>query len=117
MPTTSYSPQSEPAPPTASTSWSHLATDVFSFPVMGTDGCGDIFIYNGIFDDYVRAVGIRQPLEVFDKYRIDYVLLARRVPRAYLLEHSPGCGDYSDNVAVLFQRAAIVGEGARVSTS
>jgi hypothetical protein len=83
-----------------------------------TDGHGEIFIYNGIFYDYVRAVSIRQPLEVFEKYRIDYVLLARRWPLAYLLEHSLGWGVvYSDNVAVFFQRAAIVGEGARVSTS
>jgi hypothetical protein len=33
LPTTSHSP-SEKAPPTASTSWTGLAADVFSFPVM-----------------------------------------------------------------------------------
>jgi hypothetical protein len=69
------------------------------------DGRGDIFIYNGILNDYSGAVGIGQPFEVLDKYRIDYVLLDQRWPLAYLLEHSPAWRlVYSDKVAVLFGR-------------
>ena len=47
----------------------------------------------------------RQPFEVLDKYRIDYVFLERTWPLAYLLEHSPAWRTiYSDKVAVLFER-------------
>ena len=72
------------------------------------DGRGDIFIYNGTFDDYNRAVAIRQSLEVLDKYHIDYVLLERTRALAYLLEHSPGWRLlYSDSVAALFEREPV----------
>ena len=69
------------------------------------DGRGDIFIHNGIFDDYCDAVGIGQPFAVLDKYRIDYVLVERTWPLVYLLEHSTAWRSiYSDKVAVLFER-------------
>lgn len=70
------------------------------------DGRGDIFIYNGIFDDYGDVVGLARPLEVFDKYNIDYVLVEHRWPLTYALEHFPGWHlIYSDKVAALFERA------------
>ena len=40
-----------------------------------TDGRTDIFVYNGTFDDYVKAVLIQSPFEILDKYKIDYVLM------------------------------------------
>ena len=69
------------------------------------DGRGDIFIYNGIFADYVSAVTVSKPLEIFDKYHIDYVLLEQKWPLTYVLEHSSGWQlVYRDKVAALFER-------------
>lgn len=70
------------------------------------DGRTDIFVYNGTFDDVVNAVQIKQPFDILDKYRVDYVLGEPRQPLTYLLEHSPNWRlIYSDDVAELFQRA------------
>jgi hypothetical protein len=70
-----------------------------------TDGRVDIFVYNGTFDDHVSAGQIQEPLEILDKYHIDYVLLESQRPLAYLLEHSPTWHViYSDKVAVVLQR-------------
>jgi hypothetical protein len=69
------------------------------------DGRADIFVYNGTFDDHLKAVLIRSPFEVLDKYKIDYVLLEPAKPLTYLLEHSPAWHPiYTDKVAVLFER-------------
>jgi hypothetical protein len=69
------------------------------------DGRTDIFVYKGVFDDYLGAVLIRRPFYVLDKYQIDYVLLEPNLPLIYLLEHSPAWRlIYSDKVAVLFER-------------
>ena len=69
------------------------------------DGRTDIFVYNGTFDDYVKAVSIQTPFEILDKYKIDYVLLEPQQPLGYLLEHSPAWRPiYTDKVAVLFER-------------
>ena len=69
------------------------------------DGRTDIFVYNGTFDDYVKAVSIQTPFEILDKYRIDHVLLEPKQPLGYLLEHSPAWHPiYTDKVAVLFER-------------
>ncbi len=74
------------------------------------DGRTDIFVENGTFDDYINAVLIRSPLEVLDKYKIDYVLLEPAKPPAYVLEHSPAWRPiYTDKVAVLFERTATTG--------
>jgi hypothetical protein len=71
-----------------------------------TDSRGDIFVYNGAFDDYIKAVSIQGPLEILDKHKIDYVLLQPAKPLAYLLEHSRAWHRiYTDKVAVLFERA------------
>jgi len=69
------------------------------------DGRADIFVYNGTFDDYVKAVSIQTPFEILDKYGIDYALLEPKQPLGYLLEHSAQWHPiYSDKVAVLFER-------------
>ena len=68
------------------------------------DGRSDIFAYNGTLDDYLHAVLIKQPFEILDKYKIDYVLVPPQ-PLAYVLEHSPAwCAIYSDGVAKLYAR-------------
>ena len=70
-----------------------------------TDTRADVFVYNGTFDDYVKAVMIQAPFEVLDKYKIDYVLLEPKQPLGYLLEHSAAWRPiYTDKVAVLFER-------------
>lgn len=71
------------------------------------DGRADIFVYNGVLDGHRSATTIQAPLEVLDKYRIDYALLEPARPLTYLLQHSPAWRMiYSDNVAVIFERTA-----------
>jgi len=70
------------------------------------DGRTDIFVFNGTFNDYLKAVLIQSPFEVLDKYKIDYVLLEVGKPPAYVLQHSPAWHPiYTDKIAVLFERA------------
>jgi hypothetical protein len=79
------------------------APDIKTF----VDGRADIFVYNGVLDDHRKASALEAPFEVFDKYRIEYVLLQPNRPLAYLLEHRPGWRTiYSDKTAVIFARAA-----------
>ncbi len=69
------------------------------------DGRADIFIYNGVFDDYLKINRIEQPLELLDKYQIAYVLFPVQKPLSYLLDHSPQWRViYADKVAKLYQR-------------
>ena len=71
----------------------------------GIDGRADIFVYNGVFTDFLNAMALQKSFETLDKYRIDYVLIQPKEPMAYLLRQSPGWRQlYSDNVAVIFQR-------------
>ena len=69
------------------------------------DGRADIFVYNGVFEDYLTATAIKEPFAILDKYKIDYAFLQPKQPLSYLLEHSPAWRMiYSDKVAVLFER-------------
>ena len=69
------------------------------------DGRADIFVYNGVLDDHRKMTTIDKPLEVFDKYQIEYALLQPNRPLTYLLEHDSGWRSiYSDKVAVLLER-------------
>jgi hypothetical protein len=73
----------------------------------GIDGRADIFVYNGVFNDFLGAMALNNSLATLDKYRIDYVLIGAREPMAYLLARSPAWQPmYSDDLAVLFERAA-----------
>jgi hypothetical protein len=70
------------------------------------DGRADIFVYNGVFDDYLKVVDIKQPLEVLDRYSVDWVLIAPRKPLGYVLEHSGRWTMvYADGAAELYRRA------------
>ena len=67
----------------------------------------DIFEYNGVFADYLDAMGGKNTLELLDKYRIRYVLYKQESPVGYLLMHNPGWKvDYQDGTTVLLERAA-----------
>jgi hypothetical protein len=69
------------------------------------DGRSDIFVYNGTFDEHVKALLIEEPFEILDKYKFDYVLMEPKQPLSYVVEHSPAWRlIYSDKVAVLFER-------------
>jgi len=69
------------------------------------DGRADIFVYNGVFDDFFKATSLKDSVEILDKYGIKYVLYVPKEPLTYLLEHSPAWRlIYSDSVAVLFER-------------
>ena len=65
----------------------------------------DIFVYNGVLDDYLKINAIDQPLELLDKYKIDYVLFPVNRPLIYVLDHSAGWHTiYEDKVAKLYER-------------
>jgi len=71
----------------------------------GIDGRADIFVYKGIFIDFLNAMGVEKPFEILDKYQIDYVLVQPRQPLTYVLEHSPAWRViYSDSIAELLER-------------
>ncbi|MFZ0311374.1 MAG: hypothetical protein WAL85_01585 [Candidatus Korobacteraceae bacterium] len=74
------------------------------------DGRADLFVHNGTFSDYGKAMLIQGPFEILDKYKIDYVLLPPTQSLTYLLEHSTGWhATYSDKVAVLLERTPATG--------
>jgi hypothetical protein len=69
------------------------------------DGRVDIFVYKGVFDDFVKATAIKDSLGILDQYQVDYALLTPAQPLTYLLEHSSGWRPiYTDKVAVVFER-------------
>ncbi len=70
------------------------------------DGRADIFVYNGVFRDFLRATAVDNSFEILNKYKIEYVLLPPGAPMAYLLRHSSEWRTvYSDPVSVLFERS------------
>jgi hypothetical protein len=71
------------------------------------DGRDEIFVANGVFDDYLSTIRLERPLEILDKYRIGYALLEPGQPLGYLLEHSAGWRlVYTDGAAEIFERAS-----------
>ena len=69
------------------------------------DGRADIFANQGILGDHYKAITINNSFEILDKYKVDYVLVARHAPLEYLLEHSPEWSSiYADDLAAVFGR-------------
>jgi hypothetical protein len=69
------------------------------------DGRLDVFVYTGVLDDYFKINRIERPLELLDKYKIDYVLFPVNKPLTYVLDHSAGWRTiYEDHVVKLYQR-------------
>ncbi len=82
----------------------YLIWNVRHIPVF-MDSRIDIFEYNGVFADYLEALGGKNTLEVLNKYRIRYVLFPQESPVAYLLMHNVGWKiDYKDGTTVLLER-------------
>jgi len=78
------------------------------------DGRADIFVYNGVFDDYLKIDRSDKTLELLDHYGIRYALLHPNDASGYVLSHSPCWRKvYSDDVAVLYGRS---NEGAITCT-
>ena len=50
----------------------------------------DTFEHHGVLAAYLQAMYIVRPLEVFDQYRVDHVLVTDAMPVAYLLKRTPG---------------------------
>ncbi len=53
----------------------------------------DIFEHQGVLADYLKTMYLISPLEVFDKYHIDHVLVTDTMPVAYLLKHTARMDD------------------------
>ncbi len=69
----------------------------------------DSYEHNGVFADYLDAMGIKHTLEILDKYHIRYVLYKQESPVAYLLMHNSGWRtNYQDGTAVLLERVGPV---------
>lgn len=83
----------------------YLEWNVRDLPVF-IDSRVDIFEYNGVFADYLDAIGVDNTLEILDKYKIEYVLFRQENPVSYLLMHNSGWKtDYQDGTTVLLERA------------
>ena len=71
------------------------------------DGRTDIFIYNGVFDDYLKVNRLEKPLELLDDYKIDHVLFSIDKHLCYLLDHSVDWRTiYQDKVAKVYERVS-----------
>ncbi len=65
----------------------------------------DIYEHHGVLRDYLDAVHLRNPLQIFRKYGVTAVLFPAHAPLAYLLRHIPGWRvQYQDPTAILFMR-------------
>ncbi len=84
----------------------YLIWNVRNIPVF-IDSRIDIYEYNGVFADYLDAIGIKNTLGILDKYHIRYVLFPQESPVAYLVTHTSGWKvDYQDGTTVLLERTA-----------
>jgi hypothetical protein len=50
----------------------------------------DTFEHHGVLQDYLKAMYLVSPLEVFDQNHIDHVLVTDTMPVSYLLKHTQG---------------------------
>jgi hypothetical protein len=88
--------------------------DVRDIPVF-IDSRIDIYEYNGVFADYLDAIGVNNTLGLLDKYQIRYVLDRKDSPIAYLLRNTHAWkADYQDEVTVLLERLDSVDNADRL---
>jgi len=67
----------------------------------------DIFEYEGVLNDYLSILMLKNPDSIIEKYRIKYVLFPPTEAYTYVLEHDPRWKLlYKDNVCVLLERQA-----------
>jgi hypothetical protein len=72
------------------------------------DGRGDVFGWSGVFDQFGKWAQLQtDPNTLLDKYGISFCVLSRRSPMVVVMALLPGWQEvYSDNVSVIFARAA-----------
>jgi hypothetical protein len=69
----------------------------------------DIYEYNGVFADYLDAIGIKNTLEILSKYHIRHVLFPQESSVAYLLMHNSSWKTkYQDGTTVMLERVGSV---------
>ena len=86
----------------------YLIWNVRNIPVF-IDSRIDIYEYNGVFADYLDAIGIKNTLGILDKHHIRYVLFPQTSPVAYLLLHNSGWKtNYQDGTTVVLERIGAV---------
>jgi hypothetical protein len=91
----------------------YLIWNVRDIPVF-IDSRIDIYEYNGVFADYLDAMGIKNTLGILDKYNIRYVLYAKDSPVAYLLMNTPSWKiDYQDETTAVMERV----DGVRTAST
>lgn len=73
------------------------------------DSRADIFVYAGVFKDYVDFLGLKHMNAILDKYRIKYVLFDHKNPVSLVLEHDPNWKViFNGPVSLLFERTTPV---------
>jgi hypothetical protein len=66
----------------------------------------DIFEYNGVFQDYLDAIQLKNTLAILDKYHVRYVVFRRDQPLVYLLKHASGWKiDFEDATTTVLERS------------
>ncbi len=71
------------------------------------DSRADVFVYTGVFKDYLHLLQLKDPPAILDKYGIRYVLFPAGSPLAYLLRRDPDWRlIFKGKVGVMFERAA-----------
>jgi len=69
------------------------------------DPRADVFVQNGVMQDYVKAIGGTDTFAILDRYQIRYAILMQGGSAAYLLGHSAQWKrTYADPLAVVFER-------------
>jgi hypothetical protein len=67
----------------------------------------DIFEYNGTFKDYLELIGLKEPLAILDRRKIQYVYFKPDDPLVYFLRHTGGWDVlYEDSASILLKRRA-----------
>lgn len=73
------------------------------------DSRADIFVYSGVFQDYIELMGLKDPSAVLDKYGIRYVLFPRDEVLVSILRRDPNWKVvFSGELSVMFERAGAV---------
>ena len=69
----------------------------------------DIFEYNGTFKDYLELIGLKEPLAILDRRKIQYVYFKPDDPLVYFLRHTGGWDVlYEDKASILLKRRAAI---------
>lgn len=69
------------------------------------DSREDVFLYAGVFNDYIDFLGLKDAKKVLDKYNIKYVLIEPSQPICVLLKEDPDWKTvFNGTVSVMFER-------------